>query len=134
VVNCGFVEAGQNEVALSLCRLFARDAGLAWAGGLAIGGGGMFAGKPLQAQGRRARHVITAFDQAIAALDAGRDIPESAVAGIRKRVIPAWAYFAMANLSMLGRALRHGNLWRIGKSRTPRAPGEMVIPYGQRIR
>jgi hypothetical protein len=31
----------------------------------------MFAGKTLKEQGGKARHVTTAFDQAIAALDAG---------------------------------------------------------------
>ncbi len=114
VVNCGFVEALQNDVALDIYRLFARDAGLHWAGGLAIGGGGMFGGKPLTAQGRSARHITAAFDQTIAALDAGQDIPESATTGIRRQAIPAWAYFAMANLSMLIGAAKNGNLLKIG--------------------
>ncbi len=30
VVNCGFAEASQNDVALDIYRLFARDAGLHW--------------------------------------------------------------------------------------------------------
>ncbi len=113
VVNCGFIEALQNDVALDIYRLFARDAGLHWAGGLAIGGGGMFAGEPLKEQGGSARHITTAFDQTIAALDAGQDIPQSATTGIRQRAIPAWAYFAMANLSMLIGAAKNGNLLKI---------------------
>ena len=114
VVNCGFAEALQNDVALDIYRLFARDAGLHWAGGLAIGGGGMFGGKPLQEQGGKARHITAAFDETIAALDAGQDIPESATTGIRRQAIPAWAYFAMANLGMLIGAAKHGNLLKIG--------------------
>ena len=62
----------------------------------------------------RARHIIAAFDQAIAALDAGQDIPESATTGIRKQAIPTWAYFAMANLNMLIAAAKNGNLLKIG--------------------
>jgi hypothetical protein len=114
VVNCGFAEAFQNDVALDIYRLFARDGGLHWAGGLAIGCGGMFGGKPLKAQGGKARHIISAFDQAIDALNAGQDIPGSAITGIRRQAIPAWAYFAMANLSMLIGAAKNGNLFKIG--------------------
>ena len=114
VLNCGFAEARHNDVALDICRLFARDAGLRWAGGLAIGGGGMFAGKPLKEQGGKARHITAAFDEAIAALDAGQDIPESALQGIRGKAVPTWVYFAMANLSMLIGAAKHGNLFKIG--------------------
>jgi hypothetical protein len=114
VVNCGFVEALQNDVALDIYRLFAREAGLHWAGGLSIGGGGMFGGRPLTEQGGKARHIIAAFDQAVATLDAGHDIPESATTGIRRRAIPAWAYFAMANLNMLIGAAKNGNLFKIG--------------------
>ena len=114
VVNCGFAEALQNDVALDIYRLFARDAGLHWAGGLSIGGGGMFAGRPLKEQGGKARHITAAFDQAVAALDAGQDIPESAMNDIRKQAIPAWAYFAMANLGMLIGAAKSGNLLKIG--------------------
>jgi hypothetical protein len=114
VVNCGFAEALQNDVALDIYRLFARDAGLHWAGGLAIGGGGMFAGRPLKEQGSKARHVAAAFDQVIAALDAGQDIPESASTGVRRQAIPTWAYFAMANLNMLIGAAKNGSLLKIG--------------------
>jgi multimeric flavodoxin WrbA len=114
VVNCGFAEASQNDVALEIYRLFAREAGLHWAGGLAIGEGGMLAGKPLAAQGGKARNVVAAFDQTIAALDAGEDIPESAAAGIRSGGIPTWAYCAIANFSMIIGAAKHGNLFRIG--------------------
>ena len=101
MVNCGLIEVLHNDVALDIYRLFARNAGLHWAGGLAIGGGGMFAGEPLKEQGGAHRHITTAFDQTIAALDAGQDIPRSATTGIRQRAIPAWAYSPCANLSML---------------------------------
>ena len=113
VVNCGFAEVLENDVALEIYRLFARDAGL-HGGGLAIGCGGMFAGKPLTEQGGKARHITAAFDQAVAALDADQDIPESATTGIRKQAIPTWAYFAMANLSMLIAAAKNGSLLKIG--------------------
>ena len=113
VVNCGFVEAHQNDVALDIYRLFARDAGLHWAGGLAIGGGGMFGGKPLMEHGGKARHVIAAFDQAVAALDAGQDIPESATTGIRQRAMPPWP-ISPWRTEHAHAAAKNGNLLKIG--------------------
>jgi hypothetical protein len=74
----------------------------------------MLGDKPLREQSRKARHLMAAFDQAVAALDAGQDIPESATTGIRKRAIPAWLYFAIANLGMHIGAAKHGNLLKIG--------------------
>jgi hypothetical protein len=109
VFNCGFAEAVHNDVALNICRLFGRDAGLHWAGGLAIGGGGMLAGKPLTAHGPTA-HIAAAFDQTIAAIDDGVDIPASALSGVRQPAIPAWLYFAMANLSFITLAAQRGSL------------------------
>jgi hypothetical protein len=114
VMNCGFAEASQNDTALEICRLFARDAGWRWSGGLAIGGGGMFSGQPLKNQGGKVRHITKAFDLSVAALAEGQDIPESALKGIRRSPIPAWAYFAMGNLGMVLSAAKNGNLFRIG--------------------
>ncbi len=114
VVNCGFAESHQNDVALEICRLFARDAGLHWMGGLAIGGGGMFSDGPLEKQGGKAGNITAAFDQVINALDQGLDIPESAAAGIRKLPIPKWLYFTLGNLGMVIEAAKNGNLFRIG--------------------
>ena len=39
IVNNGFPEAAQNALALALCRRFAAQSGIAWAGGLAMGAG-----------------------------------------------------------------------------------------------
>lgn len=47
IVNNGFHEAGQNAVALRICRRFAAEAGFEWAGGLALGGGEAINGRPL---------------------------------------------------------------------------------------
>jgi len=45
IVNCAYPEATRNDAALSLCRLFARDCGYAWAGGLGLGMGEVIAAR-----------------------------------------------------------------------------------------
>ncbi|MEI7834683.1 MAG: NAD(P)H-dependent oxidoreductase, partial [bacterium] len=114
VLNCGFAEAVHNDTALDICRLFSQAAGFEWAGGLAIGSGGMFSGSSLKELGGRALHITSAFDQTVAAIDAGQQIPDTARTGIRKQVIPKWAYMTMGNLGMILGANKYGNLWKIG--------------------
>src|SRR6185369_1960876 len=48
LVQCGFLESTQNDTAIEMCRLFARDAGFVWLGGLGRGAGGMLSAKPLE--------------------------------------------------------------------------------------
>ena len=48
VVNCGFPEAVHTETALEMCRVFARQAGFVWAGGLGLGGGEAIGGRSLE--------------------------------------------------------------------------------------
>jgi len=113
VINCGFAEAHQNDLALGICQAFAKEAGLHWMNGLAIGGGGMLAGKPLEAQKGPARNVIAAFDLAVEAMAQGGDIPEVAMERARKLPIPAWLYFAIANFGMAIGAASNGALFKV---------------------
>jgi multimeric flavodoxin WrbA len=113
VVQCGFVEAHQNDVAVEICRHFAREAGLAWAGGLAIGAGGMANGADVRRGGARLRHVKRALELAASALDSETDVPEEALVAGREPGVPRWAYTLMANLSMVFEARRRGVLLRL---------------------
>ena len=79
IVQGGFPEVEQNAVALDICRHFARAADLEWAGGLALGGGGMIDGAPLRTLGGRVKTAMQALDQTAAAFAAGRPVPDEAV-------------------------------------------------------
>ncbi len=46
IVNCGFYEGIQAELALKLLRNWSRKAGLLWSGGVGVGGGGGLAMMP----------------------------------------------------------------------------------------
>jgi NAD(P)H-dependent FMN reductase len=114
VVNSGFPEAVHNDTALAICRLFAEGAELDWIGGLAVGGGGMFAGKPLAEQGARARGLTKALALTADAIARGCAIPVEAQRLVRKPPIPAWLYRFVADWNFRQEAKRRGTLSRLG--------------------
>ncbi|WP_300162786.1 NAD(P)H-dependent oxidoreductase [Solidesulfovibrio sp.] len=61
-VNCGFPESENNDAALATCRLFAREAGLDWMGGCAVGGGGLYEGRGLASLGFMSSRVRRALE------------------------------------------------------------------------
>jgi hypothetical protein len=113
LANCGFPEAPHNETALAICRLFARDTGLEWAGGLALGGGQAINGQRLSAQQGMARHVIAALDMVAEALASGCPVPPAAVGVMAESLIPAWAYMLLGGLGWRMQAWRNGALRRL---------------------
>jgi hypothetical protein len=80
----GFPESRHNQPALEICRLFCRDAGISWAGGLALGGGGMFEGRDLKQMGGVARNVVKGLDRAVADIAAGHPVGQQATAMLAK--------------------------------------------------
>jgi len=97
MANSGFPEAKHNEIALAVCRIFAKQVGFTWAGGLAMGGGGMIAGRPLSELGGMVRNQKKALEIAADSLAKGEVIPEKAVVLISKIGIPKWMYIWMGN-------------------------------------
>jgi hypothetical protein len=120
IANCGFPEAQHNATALAICRQFADDAGLAWAGGLALGEGGAINGQPLAKAGGMVHNVVAALDLAAAALAAGEPVPAEAVALMTRPFIPAWAYMLMGDVGWLVQAGQHRALTRLAQ--LPLAP------------
>lgn len=92
LANSGFPEAEQNDIALDQCARFARECGLQWSGGLALGGGAALNGRPLSDFGAALRHVQTALDGAATALAEGRAVPDEAIQQMAHPFMPAWAY------------------------------------------
>ena len=91
LVNSGFPETHQNAVALAICREFAEQSGVSWAGGLALGGGGIVGAEPLNAAPRHGPpvgHVVRALDLTAAALAEGRPVPAEATRLMAKNPIP----------------------------------------------
>ena len=97
IVNSGFPEASQNEIALSICRLFAKQVGFIWLGGLAKGGGEMIAGRPLDEFGGELRFQKKALDLAANAVAKGESITEEAVIFMGTLGYPRWLYTFIGN-------------------------------------
>jgi hypothetical protein len=97
IANSGFPGAKHNNTALAVCRIFAKQVGFKWAGGLAMGGGGMIAGQPLAEIGGRVRNQTKALEIAAEALAQRDVIPEKAVSLMSKLGIPRWMYLWMGN-------------------------------------
>ncbi|HET6962123.1 MAG TPA: hypothetical protein VFJ27_06490, partial [Terriglobia bacterium] len=119
IVNNGFPEAAQNALALAMCRRFADQSGIAWAGGLAMGAGeALSSGQSLTAPHRSAlpvRHVIDSLDMAAAALAEGQSVPGEAAQLIAKMPIPLlhssiwrWLFVRMGNRYWRRRAAGFG--------------------------
>jgi hypothetical protein len=114
LVNSGFPEAVHNDTALAICRLFAEQAGLEWIGGLAIGGGGMLAGKPLAELGPQGRVVVQALQLTADAIAEGRPVPDTAQRLVRRLSIPTWLYRFLAGWGFRQEAKKRGTLSRLG--------------------
>jgi hypothetical protein len=91
IVNSGFPETRQNSVALAICREFAAQSGFTWAGGLALGGGGVIGGQPLtkpRGSDPVVQYVRAALEMTAEALAGGQPVPAAAVKMIAKNRIP----------------------------------------------
>jgi len=118
VVNSGFPETRQNSMALAMCQEFAAQSGIAWAGGLALGGGGAIGEQPLNATkrpGLPVKHVIRALDLTAASLAEGRSVPAEAVKLMAKTPVPfmpfalwRWVYLRFGGRGFEQQAARNG--------------------------
>jgi hypothetical protein len=114
MVNCGFPEWVHTCTALDICKVFAREAGFEWTGGLGLGGGEAIAGRALEKLGGQTRRLRSGLDLAAEALLAGRAVPEEAQALLARPAIPSRLYTAIGSIGWLRAALRHGTLRRLG--------------------
>ena len=108
LINCGFPEARQCDTAIAICRCFAREAGMEWAGGLALGGGESIGGRPLKEAGGVARNARKALDLAAEALSEGRQVPGEAVSLMARPTVPAWMYTVIGDIGWRLKARRRG--------------------------
>jgi hypothetical protein len=113
LVNCGFPEVVHTFTALEICRIFARQAGFVWAGGLGLGGGEAIGGKPLEEVGGMTRNVRRGLDLAAEALLADRVVPEEARALLARPLMPSRLYTALGNIGWLRTGRRKGTLRRL---------------------
>lgn len=116
VCNSGFPESDQNAMALAICRQFAEQTGMTWAGSLAVGGGAGLSGQSLTANSYPGtKNVIRALDLTAAALAEGRPVPQQAVTMMDQSPIPfipfaiwCWFYGRVGGQRMQRQAIENG--------------------------
>ncbi len=91
IANCGFPEAAQNDVALEACRHFARRMDMQFAGGIAIGEGGMLGESPIMELKYASKH-IPLLEKAAEAMARGENIPKDVIQGLRRPFVPPFLY------------------------------------------
>ena len=87
LINCGFLEAHQNDTCQAILRRFAEQGRLDWAGGVSIGAGG--------AATKRTRR---AFELLAESIHLELLIPDEVESMTRKRVMPPWLYVLGGNV------------------------------------
>lgn len=97
IANCGYIRSGNNISSLSICRLFARDIGWEWRGGLSLGGGSILAGRSLKEAGGVARRVRKALDLAVMAVADGKAVPPEAVDLMERNLVAPFIHTIRTN-------------------------------------
>ena len=113
ICNCGFPEAHQTDTALAICRRFALETGMEWAGGLGLGMGAAIDGKPLEKMGFMTRNVRKSLALTAAALASDNPVPQEAVNLMAKRLMPLWMYLWFGNLGWRRQARKNRALDKI---------------------
>jgi hypothetical protein len=108
IVNCGFPEALHTQTCLAICRRFASETGLKWAGGLGLGGGEAVAGRALQQAGGLVRNVKRSLKLTSESLAEGGTVPQRAVELMAKPLIPSWLYRWIGHRRWKSAAKHHG--------------------------
>jgi hypothetical protein len=113
ISNSGFPEAHQNHTALDICRIFAKETGFEWIGGLTRGMGPAIGRQPLESKGGMVRNTKKALELSAIAIAEGRPIPEKAVELMEKSFIPHWLYRWFGNRNFKRYAKKYGVLEKL---------------------
>lgn len=130
IVNNGFPEAFQNNAAVAICRQFAVQNGIAWAGALAMGAGeAISSGAPLaeaSPSGLPTGHAVRALDEAAASLAEGQPVSVQAATGIAAVPIPGMPFEAWRGMFIQ----TAGQHWEQGVAANGLEPGQILDrPY-----
>lgn len=106
--NCGFPEAEHTDTALAMCRQFARETGIEWAGGLGLGGGEAIDGRHLNDRGGMVKNVKRSLEITADALSRGEGVPGEAIKLMSRRLMPAWLYLLIGGFGWKKRARKYG--------------------------
>ena len=108
IMNSGFPESSQSQIALDICGHFARQTGMVWLGGLALGSGMFLGGKDIGKMGWFVKNIKKSLNETAVALNQGMPIPESAISLMQKKLFGKGFFRWVANYGFKFRAKRNG--------------------------
>ena len=108
LVNCGFPEPEQTRFAFAVLREAAREMGMVWAGGLAIGGGEAIHGRPLAETGGMTAALRRALEASAVALAQGGAVPHDAAVAAARAFLPPALYRMMGGFGQWWQARKTG--------------------------
>jgi hypothetical protein len=92
IINSGFPEYEQNDVAVSICRQFSKETGFNWLGGLKLGGGAALDGKPLVKAKGMSKNIIKSLNITADAVIKDDFVPDKAMKLMEKQIVPKRLY------------------------------------------
>ena len=108
IVNSGFPEPHQNEIAVQIIHQFTKEYKATFLGGLTIGGGGIVGGSPINQIKNRSKRLVHALDETINSLDTHQQLSKIAMQLLAKPVFPKRIYTFFGNLGWKRRAKKYG--------------------------
>ena len=108
IVNCGFPESGQANVALGITKQFALSTGFRWLGGLAMGAGGSIGDRTVGECGGMLRNVAAGLKLAADDIAEDRDVSAEAVRLVGLPLFPNFIYRVAVGQHFRSRAKKNG--------------------------
>ncbi|NMB57873.1 MAG: hypothetical protein GYA12_01785 [Chloroflexi bacterium] len=108
--NSGFAEPRELDSLLEHCRLFAREMGFRWIGGLAVSPGTLIDGKKLEETGGTYKKVMATLDTAADMISRGEDVSEYLGRQPARPLIAPFMY------RLVGRLIQNSTIKKLGKA------------------
>ncbi|MDP3388244.1 MAG: hypothetical protein Q8S24_13480 [Eubacteriales bacterium] len=106
LINCGFPETFHNDNALKICRFYAKQTGLNWRGGIAVGAGGAIIGKKLAELGGMAGNLMKNIDLLTDRLIKDEMLQDDGI--LRVQTVPTRMYNMAGNMGWKKQAQKYG--------------------------
>lgn len=110
IINSGFPESSQSQIALDICHHFARASKMKWLGGLPLGAGFILAGKDLRKMGWLVRNIKKSLDLSAIAINQGEAIPDEAIRLMGKPILGKKLFRWLGNMGFKQMAKRKGTV------------------------
>ncbi len=111
ISNSGFPEPKLQDDLLKHCRLFARDMGFNWIGGVPVSPGTLIDGKKLEETGGTYKKIMAVLDGAAEKISRGEDVNAYVESQPARPLIAPFMY------RLVGRLMQNGTIKKLGKER-----------------